>query len=442
LGGVEYSVKQIRQDLIGATNELQDFIDLTQTQVSLRRLQLPSVVDAIGITQDELNTVLGMAKEDFSEEFAAGVASGLNEGINESDVTASFEPFLVDLGDELGIQLVRGVRQSDFSDALKQATEEGVISGLEDASRSGILKDFRDLTGAEFQAYAAQSMQAMNALNAAFPSLDLQQDDVVAATSTGFEQANANLMIMQMLMRDLIDVNEKQLEGVYNLPADASFYVPFTGYALGQGQGGGGAGSFADLIAALSGLQASTDNLARAVDKETVDRVKTLRQEQLTKYRYGEGLTADEMSAKELADSVKELRESQVEMYRYGKGFGYQQDEKSTWQTIVEDITSLVHTSDEMFGNMLSLLRNPVEYFQNFFAGGDTTKPTGDLKSLDKTLDALKKPIETSLSLDITSTTTLQVDGQTLADIVKNYLYEDLISQEDRSATVTQSVVI
>ena len=436
IGGKILNVAGTQKDIDTVTDRIRTFINTMEELQNAAQFTLPGIVDVQGLDKKGFDTVMARVNAQFSEEFAAGVENGFINGLEQTDITSTFEPFYVDFGDNIGLQLVRGVRESSFVSELKEATEEGLIAGIETASKKS-LKDFRNLSGAEFTTYAQQSVQLGQALNEAF-GLDLEFDPIVAAVSDGFTEATANSFIMQMLMRDLIDVNEKQLEGVYNLPADASFYVPFTGYSLGQGEGGGGGGSFDSLMSMIQDLIGTEKALVASIDKNLINRVKTTREEQMEKYRYGTGITTEDAKQSELFSNIKQMREEQMEKYRYAAPSGIP-EEKAGFIGIQEAITA---------GGELRLEQERgfyygiLELFNNMFFGGGTGKerPAVDLKSMDNTL--LKKPIETSLSLDITSNTILQVDGQVLADIVKNYLYEDLITQEDRSTTATQSVVI
>ena len=52
------------------------------------------------------------------------------------------------------------------------------------------------------------------------------------------------------------------------------------------------------------------------------------------------------------------------------------------------------------------------------------------------------KPVETKLSLEMNSNVQLLVDGRTLATIIKQYLYEDLLRYEGVGGTVTRRIVL
>jgi len=48
----------------------------------------------------------------------------------------------------------------------------------------------------------------------------------------------------------------------------------------------------------------------------------------------------------------------------------------------------------------------------------------------------------TNLKISSTSTTNLIVDGRTLAQVIKPYLYSDMIRFEDTAASVTKNIVV
>lgn len=433
-GGVLYTTSEIRENIEIATEILRNYIDLIGRSTAISRVSIPSVSEQEGITPRQLDNIIQQAKAKFSREFAAGTREGLYEGVEESDLSSQFESFFVDLGPKFGLVLVNGVRQSDLDKVIAEQIEAGTLAGMDNIG----LRDFTDFTKSQVLSTVAQANQIQQAIEGEF-GIDLDEQTFIAWTSNAITgPITANQFIMQMLMKDLIDVNEKQLEGVYNLPTDASFYVPFTGYALGQGGAGGGL-NVEQLINAL-------DNLTNAVNEETTSRGsygRVARGEVSERIARAESKSADIPALTEIAKSVEEQREAAMELYRYSSLLS-KDEEKTTRETINEGIIEAMERNSEVNFEILNLLRNPIEFFKGLFFGGeDVQDQSGDFKSLDKAIDALNKSrSETSLKLDINSSTVLQLDGQVVAEVVKNYLYEDLIKQEDTSTSVSRSVVI
>jgi TP901 family phage tail tape measure protein len=477
---------KIGDEIITTANVLQDIDDVTDkietyknTLYELQNIKelpgIPSVVDFAGGTSAQLQEALGRARGIFSGEFAAGVREGLYEGFEQSDFESQFESFFVNMGPGIGYVFVEGVRQSDLAEVIQEMVKEGAIAGMSNIG----LRDFTDITESQLLGYAAQANQMQQALEGEF-GIDLDEQTFIAWTSNAITgPITANQFILNMLMRDLIDVNEKQLEGVYNLPTDASFYVPFTGYALGQG-GGGGLGSMEQLINAMN-------NLTGAVQENTV--VTSTRPQGLDRpgfarhniERPSAGVTPPtSQQAQQWWENISQYF-GRPEFFNEQQGQPHQITEmvepKSGLEKLIEADgqrqLEIFEANQVVNAEMLSLLKGIFmgdeeggksgiktfmdtlwESLMNFIGGGGTgagfglgigPKPdqSSELKTLEKTLDALNKAkVETSLSLDINSSTVLQLDGQVVAEVVKNYLYEDLIRQEDTSTSVSRSVVI
>ena len=70
------------------------------------------------------------------------------------------------------------------------------------------------------------------------------------------------------------------------------------------------------------------------------------------------------------------------------------------------------------------------------------------LDNLNSILSILQQKVQTlsgfstNLKIESRSTTTLVVDGRTLAQVIKPYLYSDLIRFEDTSNNITRTIVV
>ena len=508
--------------------------------------ETPSV--DFGGTSKELDTVLNLSKGKFSEFFAAEEREGLTQGLAQADLISEMEPFFVYLEDEMRYVLVRGVEQSLFKEAIADATEDGIIAGAE----KGLgLVSYSDYTSEQVQSLAAQSVVGDADLVQKYGDLGYESgvETFIAATSSGFELVTGNQFILNMLMKDLIDVNEKQLEGIYNLPTDASFFVPFTGYALGQSEGGGGGGSGGANISVKDAPETGIKSLDFAKQREMIhDSIVELRQEKLittpeqgeysqerkmTKYeQYRLGLLGDSgrdlpynrMGAqggpyeeqsipksiteplnnifgpigkflRELfsgpgenagwsnaagmqglddpnkeSDVVKEQMRMADRLIRQEKlasladpppesGERGRREEESgrkqpmrDWEAYLERKQNRTGDRSEAdFGDKIDRIFSPLlNLFNKIFSGGSegfglTSGMQGadDLTNLSREVDKTQRQIiETNFNLSIQSKTELLLDGQVVANVVKNYLLDEMISQENRSTAVTRSVVI
>jgi len=91
-----------------------------------------------------------------------------------------------------------------------------------------------------------------------------------------------------------------------------------------------------------------------------------------------------------------------------------------------------------LFGNMFKLPGVGAGF------GMAPTAPTTteNLQSMLKNSAASEKSMTTNLKLDMTSSVQLMVDGRVLANIVKQYLWEDLIRYDTSQGTATRALMI
>jgi len=158
------------------------------------------------------------------------------------------EPLFIYLGELFGFYLAEGIVSSDaLSEALLSLQDQMKIPEQDVGYR------FFDTTQAQ--------------MNAIMPQYEAIRQSILAAGGTSTESAllaffqnssspvymQKDWAIIQYLLsallkteqsalktnRDQLEAQEKQLEGVYNLPGGASFYVPFDAYAMKQKDGGG-----------------------------------------------------------------------------------------------------------------------------------------------------------------------------------------------------------
>ena len=394
----------------------------------------------------------------------------------------------------------------------KQAQENLAIPGRiapPVAPAQGIdVRTIEQSQGAFMAAYEKQ----LQFLKSAFG--DLYQGDfstVGIIFEDGVDVLHLDNLAMQLAMNDLIDVNQKQLEGVYNLPTDASFYVPFQGYKLGFGEGGGGG-----LGGAATELKTSSNNLDRAA--RALERIERIRERERLLGRIpkeplepsdeidrGFQVFKPKTSVQDLIgpwelDARERITEPPIgpwkqegedtlidKLTRWAgdldgilKGyFGVDTSEKSRdtesttffeqlgavfqkWIPLpeagkipgvglgggigTEPPFSKLDSASTKLENVATMLQPtllPIGPAAPF--GGGTSDLAADFGGM---LDLLNQKISnlsgftTNLKISSTSTTNLIVDGRTLAQVIKPYLYSDLIRFEDSGGSITTTIVV
>ena len=336
---------------------------------------------------------------------------------------------MVELGRKLGVKLVEGIVDvSLFQDAFKELLQTGEI-------KIGLDYQFLDVTHAQFKAIMAQ----YQAIRQAILQAGGQSEETPLLTF--FKDSNnpfnykMDWKIVQHLLSQILDTEKKQLDGIYNLPSEATAWVPFQSlqYAYQKGLN-----------------EAKPDTSFVPPDFTPVTDAS-----QLTGNKLIELGNAAEMAEKQL---------------RYLAGRGERESDMpsetpitppsstmlpDTWLQMLERTllprlpstqgTTLPDTLEGMFNRTIESLQSFVNKVNALQI--NPTNPSTYYKSKDAdmilTPQEMKIPqVSTNLKLDFKSSIQLVVDGRTLAAVVKNYIWEDLIKYVNSSTAATQSYTI
>lgn len=182
--------------------------------------------------------------------------------ISEVESLAQFEEILQQMeilaanyaaaiGGEMGEEIVEGMRQavlfsagdvfSPYEDIIPEffnQAKQNVTGGGTSARQNFGFQEI-DLPSSAY----GQIQQAINYFASELGKLGYQeqrQPTAIRFSDDIIQVKDVDNQLLQLALNELIDVNRDQLQGIYNLPTDASFYVPFTGYQLGFGEDGAG----------------------------------------------------------------------------------------------------------------------------------------------------------------------------------------------------------
>jgi hypothetical protein len=272
--------------------------------------------------------------------------------------------------------------------------------------------------------------------------------------------------IVQYILQQILKTEEKQLDGMYNLPSGASFYVPFQAWAMDRETREASATGEVELDS--STFDASSQNIYRSIDNfsQYVDMFG----------RYVMGIDfGNNADNKEFRLKAGEIR------------FGEKHPDSTDYDTVYgqpkytgpRGATAINPYVDEYgrpkigpgggTNGAMAAGSAPVEPSPNSGVTGglDFTKDVTlnaiiDLINALRTLlspgagqDNVTDPqtysipqtnemptVTTALSLNLQSQTQLIVDGRTLADIIKPYLYEDMVAYEGGAGSATSNYVM
>lgn len=530
-GGATPELESRRAEL---QERLRQYIPLVSQRAKAQRVQIPAIIDFSETDERGLNTAIEYAQEEMSRIWES-MPDELKEGLSLVDWKNSIQPFLVELEDGT-YRVLEGVTRDALKSGLEQGLQEGDIA--EELGQIGVA-DYRDRSIDEIRAAGNRAANIARFWQDQV-GYEPQFEQQLVLTKEGFSALTLETQITNLILKDILDTQEEQLEGIYNLPADMSFYVPFSGYALGQGGGGGGGlGNLTDLMNFLGDWRAettaedSTPNWHEDFSpgsKKWLDRLEENRreaerireqkrkaEEQRAKDTYVPDMRGlygtDPVAMAEAEEIARQIRESYedefnlmeevgeasdpwgmmdsggIEELREGllnwwKGlFGggtdptsYQggtgaykmaspDDPRNPLQKLIDYFRSGQFYNDAMnagggglsneesFDKVLDILAgldkfnfyDDFEKLKNLLGVGNQRQGTTIDESVSNLANATQQLSEVGqmrLDLEITSNTTLALDGQVVANSVKSYLAEDLVAQETASGDVAKSVVI
>ena len=404
--------------------------------INQARINIPSIV-TLDIREEDLETVLEHA-EPFQDKFWEGFWSeGILTDYSESELEDTLAPVMLKAGKDGGMKYVKGWNTSLLQQVAADLIAEGVIKAPEKETRRG-LQTF-DIPSTQWGAAEAE-YQKVKAL--AESAGYVPDEETFAALFTDYiaMPITADLTLLNIAMQELIDVSKDQLDGIYNLPTDASFYVPFSGYGLGfVNQGGGGAG----LPGGLGTAGEEVERLGRPGGYAPRSR---------GRFRIPVGET------REYADIIKEvlprIPTAAKEYYRDPPFSGHREAQRPMDGFEGLQLPSITDMLLRFMNINPEAVARGKEYFgaqgtpqaHELFPGADAAGAIiNNLGNLLKDLFGLSgedATITTKLQIESTTTTIVQLDGQVIANAIKPYLLNDEIRYEGTAGSAVKRFVI
>lgn len=342
-------------------------------------------------------------------------------------LTESFDKvsFLIEDGGKLLHETLGKIDQKILSEVYQKLVQEGRIRAQED---KGIGFSTIGATAAQVRAAEAQapSFIAKNLTPLGYKSEEA--DAIYSTTDEQILKAHGDQKIIQYLLQQILDTEKKQLEGIYNLPEGATFWVPLTAAWLAQrpygaGEGGTGGQSYAQQNAALAGMGGLPSPYNRAGATTTPPRNPLA----------GQGGIVSPVDYSKLAKPS----EPTTRPGRFEPGDRWWEEKLPTTKQpgAAEGLNALI---TQLINQISGLFRpgGPLGGFTGVGQGLGTGAKPGPLQ-------APQAPsVNTKLDIRFASTTQLMVDGRILASIVKPYLAADLLRTNESGGTITRSYVI
>lgn len=339
--------------------QLDQYITGVNKQQYLQTVKLPAIVSGEGLDKQESSLIEQLAKQKQSQyynEIKAMFPKLTDQDIQ--DMIDTIEPWFLYLEDQYS--KITGIDKQFWEEAKSTLEKAGTINTK--STPPGI-QVYKDLTASQLNDALSQVPGLLAKIKAVIPDYQSEQTTFAAIVKDGITgPITTDLQLLSIILQEIADNTKKTVDGIYNLPANASFYVPFQGYAFG----------FQNKPTTPTTPGTSTTPPPTTPTTSTPGNVEPpLGTSPTTGRRYG-GIG-----------------------YFRGGGWGGYGDNSSKTPTA-------------------------------------TTSPTSQTSSLSRELATAIQNVNlsTKLTLNMTSTTQILVDGRLLASMIKQYLYEDLIRYE------------
>jgi hypothetical protein len=254
-------------------------------------------------------------------------------------------------------------------------------------------------------------------------------EDVINITKDGISVEHRDQKILQYLLSK-IEENTRELNGAYNLPDGASFWVPYDAAKMSTDAVGN---------KTTTGLGNVADDTAKKVAEE-VKRVSNYSDKDYsrTMNRYGYNEDGTPTKADRTYASTRDFREA---------------DQRASATPFQPSIIppdfkpEVVAPTENILQQMLKQMQTTLYQSPRYPLAEPPTlqgpfQPANPLPPFDFTplIQSLSN-LSTKLNLTIDNTTTVQLDGRVIASVVKQYLKNDLVRYSGTNSAQTLSVI-
>jgi TP901 family phage tail tape measure protein len=377
-GTIEEQTKA-QEALNDATARFKSVFPALELQRRVATVDRSQVFDVGKATPQQVQMAVSLAQQ-FQKAYFLALADGNEElaAIMEQQV----EPILLKYGEGLGQRF--GEKVAVGSQFMTEAFKELDIQTT--MPKFGFQDLRKDLGMEDLPGLMRRYQKVVGSFQQNFPDYKLEETDVGLITKNGMQTVHADLSLLNLAMQDLIDVNEQQLEGVWNLPSGMTAFVAWSSLFSRNMPAGGTSTNFEDVF-----NKDRMDELAKATQPDQA----SIEQE-LT--RLNEAIAAMER--------VLSLPAQQVGMQERLAMRGELETTKGKRDELTQQLQAM------QLSQTLGIQQQP----------GTSV------------VDQLREALTVQSKIELNANIRLVVDGRTLANIVKQYLFEDLTSAANKSA--------
>lgn len=263
------TVQNTRNKLTAKQIQLEELLSATLAGISYREYELPSI---LGVSPEATRQQLQEAVEE---------ARVLSENMLDTlDLDDAERQKVIDGWGELALQNVEtyGIVMQEIEgvnqDALNKILEQNKLAAKE---VSQIPIQLPDITSTQFQ-QALPRLPFYNQLVSSIRPLDEEKLGFIFRDNVT-DVIHADQLAIQLLLRDIKELNEDQLEGIFNIPDGVVAAIPFTGQLFFSTSPIGEGGGFAGLVPPINDVRDSVDTQTGILHQD-LQELKALRLEE------------------------------------------------------------------------------------------------------------------------------------------------------------------
>lgn len=382
------------------------------TEAKLSRIETPQIIGNINAprTSKEADLVEQRTKELQRQFYSSKEGGQLSESEMNAYLKKNFEEAAEPIKDAttLFYKMLEAFDPRFRAAAEDQLMEEGKISGGSKDKGIGF-QEFRDVDRSTLESLAARSVQINQQWSKPKDEGGFgyggQVEDTIAIAKDGVAKPiHADMKILAMLLEKLVDQGQKQLDGMYNIPEGATFWVPLTAAYYRRGGGGGISGTEDLTTASMNDIDDGTTSIPKTIKNPTPDR-------NIGSTTYD--METGQSNAQNWLMAQNSRFENQLETMKRIAG-----PQLATGQT------------------------NAADWLAKW--GDDGGSSFGGKKGLYSPANDLGNPqtMSTKLNINIQANTSVILDGRVIADIIKTYLTTDLINVASGTGSSTKDYLL
>lgn len=453
IGDIDIESKKQLEDLKNSLKlEAGTAISTIAAQIRLQQTRLPNIVGSAteATPQTDIDLIKQQAKE-LQDQFYTDM--DLSTDAIEY-LTENLEDFAVLVGDAADnhFQTISGIDQKFWDAAQKLLAEQNKLAS---DNKLG-LQQF-DVDRATLERLAGQSIALGSSWAEKF-NYDFKPEDQIAISQEGIvKPLHADFRILALLLEKIVDQNQKQLDGQYNIPEGATFWVPLTA-AYYRNTGNNGDTDISKWLSELdtesldtagNELQAAAQSLMDAAGAQKDAFITDAVGGPLVKKPFFAGEYDYPAQPKEpekpffsggmqdVYDTINRLLDFEPKLDDKEKVYQSFRSKEQEYYPTKEPADTGLETS------AITSFFNSLREFLTGLGFRSTNVDPAKINSLPAQTSAQNVPVQqTRLDLKMENTTNLIVDGRVLASIVKPFLANDLIRTEASQGTISKRYII